>query len=85
MIAFGGGVLISAVALVLVPDGVKELTLGWIVTAFVAGAIVFWGLETLLARSKSSIAQLVAKVAGPRPVSESWSDRTADRLSLIAV
>ncbi|TWU23214.1 zinc transporter ZupT [Novipirellula galeiformis] len=63
VIAFGGGVLISAVALVLVPDGVKPLSLGWIVAAFVAGAVVFWGLETLLARSKSSIAQLVAMLS----------------------
>jgi len=63
VIAFGGGVLISAVALVLVPSGVKELSLGWIVTAFVSGAVAFWGLETLLARSKSSIAQLVAMLS----------------------
>jgi ZIP family zinc transporter len=63
VIAFGGGVLISAVALVLVPDGVKELSLGWIVTAFGAGAVVFWGLETLLARSQSSVAQLVAMLS----------------------
>ncbi|KAA1261459.1 zinc transporter ZupT [Rubripirellula obstinata] len=63
VIAFGGGVLISAVALVLVPDGVKELSLGWIITAFVVGAVAFWGLETLLARSKSSIAQLVAMLS----------------------
>lgn len=63
VIAFGGGVLISAVALVLVPEGVQVLSLGWIVTAFVAGAVVFWGLETLLARSQSSIAQLVAMLS----------------------
>lgn len=63
VIAFGGGVLISAVALVLVPEGVQVLSLGWIVTAFVAGAVAFWGLETLLARSKSSIAQLVAMLS----------------------
>lgn len=63
VIAFGGGVLISAVALVLVPDGIKQLSLGWIVIAFTLGAIVFWALETLLARSKSSVAQLVAMLS----------------------
>ncbi len=63
VIAFGGGVLISAVALVLVPDGVKELSLRWIVPAFVSGAFVFWSLETLLARSNSSSAQLVAMLS----------------------
>ncbi|GAA4446772.1 divalent cation transporter [Novipirellula rosea] len=63
MIAFRGGVMISAVALVLVPEGVQVLLLGWIVTAFVAGAVVLLGLETLLARSKGSIAQLVAMLS----------------------
>ena len=63
VIAFGGGVLISAVALVLVPEGVRVLTLPWIVLAFVAGGAVFWALETILARSKSSAAQLVAMVS----------------------
>lgn len=63
VIAFGGGVLISAVALVLVPDGVRELSLGWIVLAFLVGGAAFWGLETLLAKSKSSAAQLVAMVS----------------------
>ncbi|QDT60580.1 zinc transporter ZupT [Stieleria bergensis] len=63
VIAFGGGVLISAVALVLVPEGVRELSLGWIVLAFLIGGISFWGLETVLARSKSSAAQLVAMVS----------------------
>jgi len=63
VIAFGGGGLVSAVALVLVPDGVKELSLGWIIAAFLAGALAFWGLETLLARSKSSVAQLVAMLS----------------------
>ena len=63
VIAFGGDVLISAVALVLVPEGVQVLSLGWIVAAFVAGAVVFWGLETLLDRSKSSIAQLIAMLS----------------------
>ncbi|XZE55028.1 ZIP family metal transporter [Planctomycetaceae bacterium SH139] len=63
VIAFGGGVLVSAVALVLVPDGVKELSLSWIAAALVAGAVVFWGLETLLARSRNSIAQLVAMLS----------------------
>ena len=63
VIAFGGGVLVSAVALVLVPEGVKALSLGWIITAFVIGAIVFWGFETILSRSTSSSAQLVAMLS----------------------
>ena len=63
VIAFGGGVLISAVALVLVPGGIAVLSLRWIVTAFVVGGAAFWGLETILAKSKSSAAQMVAMVS----------------------
>ena len=63
VIAFGGGVLISAVALVLVPEGIAVLSLGWIVAAFVIGGAAFWGLEILLAKSQSSAAQLVAMVS----------------------
>ncbi|MFG0263693.1 MAG: ZIP family metal transporter [Rhodopirellula sp. JB055] len=63
VIAFGGGVLVSAVALVLVPDGIEDLSLVWIVVAFVLGGLAFWGLETLLDRSKSSMAQLVAMLS----------------------
>lgn len=63
VIAFGGGVLVSAVALVLVPEGIKELALPWIIFAFVLGGLAFWGLETLLDRSKSSMAQLVAMLS----------------------
>lgn len=63
VIAFGGGVLVSAVALVLVPDGIQRLSLGWIITAFVVGAVVFWGLETVLARSKGSVSQLIAMLS----------------------
>ncbi|MCC9642790.1 divalent cation transporter [Rhodopirellula sp. JC740] len=63
VIAFGGGVLVSAVALVLVPDGIKELSLPWIVTAFVLGGLLFWGLETLLAQMKGSMSQLIAMLS----------------------
>ena len=63
VIAFGGGVLVSAVALVLVPDGIEKLSIGWIVAAFVVGAGVFWGLETVLARTKGSVSQLVAMLS----------------------
>lgn len=47
----------------LVPDGIRELSLGWIVLAFILGGACFWTLETLLARSNSSAAQLVAMVS----------------------
>ena len=64
VIAFGGGVLISAVALVLVPDGVERLPSGaGIISAFVLGGIVFYGLDRLLARAKGAMTQLVAMLS----------------------
>ncbi|MGB7325345.1 MAG: hypothetical protein WBD31_10780 [Rubripirellula sp.] len=43
--------------------GLRSCRFGWIITAFVVGAAVFWGLETLLARSTSSISQLIAMLS----------------------
>ncbi len=63
VIAFGGGVLLSAVSLVLVPDGIKHLTIPWVTLAFVLGGVSFLLLDLYLARSKSSMAQLVAMLA----------------------
>lgn len=63
VIAFGGGVLLSAVSLVLVPDGIKHLSVQWVVVAFLSGGAAFLLLDILLARSKSSVAQLAAMLA----------------------
>lgn len=63
VIAFGGGALISAVALVLVPEGIKTIATWEAVTAFAAGGIGFWGLQVLLDRSQSSASQLVAMLS----------------------
>lgn len=54
VIAFGGGALISAIALVLIPNGVALISTWESVTAFAAGGLAFWALQGLLARSKSS-------------------------------
>ncbi|MCG8598919.1 MAG: hypothetical protein MI807_02150 [Verrucomicrobiales bacterium] len=63
VIAFGGGILISAVALVLVPEGVKELSLSGVIAAFLAGGAVFYGIEYLLERSKGAMSQLAAMLS----------------------
>lgn len=63
VVAFGGGVLLSAVSLVLVPDGIKHLSVPWVVIAFVSGGATFLLLDISLARSKSSVAQLAAMLA----------------------
>lgn len=58
--SFGGGVLLAAVALVLVPEGLKELSLVPIVTTFLGGAVVFMGIDHLIGRSRSQVAQAMA-------------------------
>lgn len=63
VIAFGGGVLLSAVSLVLVPDGIRHLSVWWVAVAFLSGGAAFLWLDVLLARSKSSVAQLAAMLA----------------------
>lgn len=63
VIAFGGGALFSAVALVLIPDGTRQLKIWQSVTAFAAGGIGFWLLQVLLDRSQSSASQMVAMLS----------------------
>lgn len=60
VIAFGGGALLSAIALVLVPTGMEHLSLIPVLLCFLGGGLVFCGLDMLLARSGGSAAQLMA-------------------------
>ena len=60
VIAFGGGALFAAVALVLIPEGAKHLP-GWAsLAAFVAGGGVFCFLDQALARRGGHGAQFMA-------------------------
>lgn len=63
VIAFGGGALLAAVALVLVPEGMKGLSLGMVVLSFTAGAICLMGLDIYLTRQQTSASQLVAMLS----------------------
>lgn len=63
VIAFGGGALVSAVALVLVPEGTESIETWESVTAFAAGGVCFCGLQTWLDRSSSDANQLVAMLS----------------------
>lgn len=63
VIAFGGGALFSAIALVLIPDGTQHLEVWESVTAFAAGGVSFWLLQVLLNRSQSSASQMVAMLS----------------------
>ncbi|PFG11669.1 MULTISPECIES: ZIP family metal transporter [unclassified Marinobacter] len=63
VIAFGGGALLSAVALVLVPESV-ELLNGWLIAlAMMMGGLGFGLLDVLLAKAQSSVSQLIAMLA----------------------
>jgi ZIP family zinc transporter len=63
IVAFGGGALISAVALVLVPDGANKLSPLSATLCFGAGAAFFYCLQRLLRQLKSTAGQLVAMVS----------------------
>lgn len=63
VIAFGGGALMSAVALVLVPEGVSNLSMPAVVACFAAGGLAFMGLDVLLDRWNSPAGQLAAMLS----------------------
>ena len=69
LIAFGGGALLSAVALVLVPRGSHHLPLWAVAAAFLAGGLAFMALDLVLARRGSSAGQLVAMLSDFLPES----------------
>lgn len=60
VMAFGGGALLSAVALVLVPDGIEELNPLTASVCFLLGGLLFMGLDILLVRSSTPASQLLA-------------------------
>ena len=60
IVAFGGGALISAIALVLVPAGTAKLNTVPAALSFAAGGLCFMWLSIYLAKNKSSAGQLVA-------------------------
>ncbi len=63
VIAFGGGALLAAVALVLVPEGMDGLPPIVAAFCFACGGIVFMWLDIRLAASKAPASQLVAMLA----------------------
>lgn len=60
IVAFGGGILIGAIALVLVPHGLKNLSLLLLVLAFISGAVIFFLVDKKLEKSGSKLSQLLA-------------------------
>ena len=60
VIAFGGGVLVAAVAFVLAPKGIETLSLPALIFAFLLGAISALFLDRFLTRRGGKTAQLMA-------------------------
>lgn len=70
VIAFGGGVLVAAVALVLIPEGMAFLPDPYLATlCFLSGALLFMWLETRMGRSKKENPQLLAMLLDYLPES----------------
>ena len=88
IIAFGGGALLSAIPLVLVPEAIESLSIGAAAFSFVSGGIAFLALDVFLDRVKSPGGQLVAMLSDfiPEAVALGASFATATLLAtLIAV
>ena len=69
VLAFGGGVLFAAVALVLVPEGTRHLAVGTAIASFVGGGIVFMILDWTLGHFGTPSSNLVAAVLDFAPES----------------
>ena len=59
-IAFGGGIIIAAVAFVLVPEGMNVLPLAPMAILFLTGAIIFFFLDRYIEKKGGTISQLLA-------------------------
>ncbi|MEY2909584.1 MAG: hypothetical protein RLZZ602_2107 [Pseudomonadota bacterium] len=60
MLAFGGGVLLAAVALVLVPHGINELSVFAATGSLISGGLFFFAIDKSLALTGKSAANLLA-------------------------
>lgn len=60
VIAFGGGVLFAAIALVLVPEGSRHLPVWATLAAFGGGGLFFFAVERIVAAHGGTAAQLIA-------------------------
>ncbi|MBP5856905.1 hypothetical protein KAJ83_07790 [Marivibrio halodurans] len=60
VIAFGGGILLAAVAFVLVPHGQAVLSMWMVALSIAAGGLLFMVIDRALQRSGASVAQTLA-------------------------
>ena len=60
LMSFGAGIILSALALVLIPKGIEQLTLIPMALSFILGAIIFMFLDQYLAKKGGQTATLLA-------------------------
>ncbi|HBE67796.1 MAG TPA: divalent cation transporter [Planctomycetaceae bacterium] len=63
VVAFGGGALLSAIALVLVPEGIEVVSPPVAAACFLSGGLLFLAIDVFLDRHKSPGGQLVAMLS----------------------
>jgi len=63
VVAFGGGALLSAVALVLVPDGIRQMSPMIAMAWLVAGGMAFMALDIVLYRVNTPASQLASMLS----------------------
>lgn len=67
--AFGGGVLLSAVALVLVPEGIRHLSVTAASVSIIAGGVAFLLVDRALAKRGTPVSNLLAALLDFAPES----------------
>lgn len=60
LMSFGAGIILSAVALVLIPKGLEELDVLPMAISFAAGVLIFMGIDSYLAKKGGKNATLLA-------------------------
>lgn len=60
MVAFGGGILLAAVAFALTPESMEVLPTTLLALTFLGGGLVFCGVDAALSRSQGNKAQFLA-------------------------
>lgn len=63
VMAFGAGALLSAVGLVLVPEGIQHLSIGLATISFLFGSAAFLALDIVLKKTNTPASQLAAMLA----------------------
>ncbi len=58
--SFGAGIILSAIALVLIPSGMEELELFPLIIAFLSGALIFMSIDLQLSKKGGQTATLLA-------------------------